>query len=185
MQGKCPRISGVTPRVPEIPQPRAAMVRTYTTCAFARSMTNQPQDSLSAQPHPGENGGGPFLVIGLGASAGGIKALQEFFAHVPPRSGAAYVVILHLSPDHDSRLAEVLQATAFIPVAQVRERVTIEADHVYVIPPHKGLVLEGGYCSLRDDARRAATCAGGYLFSNAGGCLWGEGGCGRSVRDRL
>ena len=60
----------------------------------------------------------PF-VVGLGASAGGIKALKDYFARVPPQSGAAYAVILHLSPDHDSRLAEVLQTTAPMPVTQV------------------------------------------------------------------
>ena len=48
-------------------------------------------------------------MVGLGASAGGIEALREFFAHVPHDTRAAYVVILHLSPDHDSHLAEVLQ----------------------------------------------------------------------------
>src|SRR5690242_5212612 len=60
-----------------------------------------------------------LLVVGIGASAGGIKALKEFFSGVPPYSGAAYVVILHLSPDHDSKLAEVLQTTAPMPVTQV------------------------------------------------------------------
>ena len=50
-----------------------------------------------------------LLVVGLGASAGGIQALRTFFSHVPADSGSAYVVILHLSPDHDSKLAEVLQ----------------------------------------------------------------------------
>jgi chemotaxis response regulator CheB len=51
-----------------------------------------------------------FLLVGLGASAGGIQALKEFFENVPENSGIAYVVILHLSPDHDSRLAQVLQS---------------------------------------------------------------------------
>ncbi len=58
---------------------------------------------------------GEFLIVGLGASAGGIRALKEFFARVPADSGMAYVVILHLSPDHDSRLAEVLQSPPTSP----------------------------------------------------------------------
>ena len=61
---------------------------------------------------------GDFLIIGLGASAGGIKALKEFFAHVPAQSGMAYVVILHLSPNHDSQLAEILQLTTEMPRAR-------------------------------------------------------------------
>src|SRR5215510_1744225 len=60
-----------------------------------------------------------FLIAGLGASAGGIQAFQEFFQHVPVKSGIAYVVILHLSPDHDSHLAQVLQAATKMPVQQV------------------------------------------------------------------
>ena len=64
-----------------------------------------------------------FLIVGIGASAGGIQALKHFFENVPADSGAAYVVILHLSPDHDSQLAEVLQTVATIPVTQVKEKV--------------------------------------------------------------
>src|SRR5437588_2277741 len=82
-----------------------------------------------------------FLVVGIGASAGGIQALRGFFAHVPSDSGMAYVVILHLSPDHDSQLAEVLQSTAPIPVSQVDQRVAVEPNHVYVIPPNKNLEI--------------------------------------------
>jgi two-component system CheB/CheR fusion protein len=87
--------------------------------------------------------GGParLFVVGLGASAGGIRALQEFFAHVAPNSGAAYVVILHLSPDHDSRLAEVLQTTSPMPVTRVSGSVPIQPDHVYVVPPNQSLAI--------------------------------------------
>ncbi|MET0621765.1 MAG: CheR family methyltransferase, partial [Pyrinomonadaceae bacterium] len=93
---------------------------------------------------PARGAGGGFMVVGLGASAGGIHALREFFSNVPERSGMAYVVILHLSPDHDSQLAEVLQQSTPMPVAQVTERVGIEPDRVYVIPPNKSLsVLDG------------------------------------------
>jgi two-component system CheB/CheR fusion protein len=83
----------------------------------------------------------PFIV-GIGASAGGIEALQHFFLHARPDSGAAYVVILHLSPDHDSQLATVLQHATAMPVSQVKERVEIEANHVYVVPPNRLLSLD-------------------------------------------
>ncbi len=82
-------------------------------------------------------------VVGIGASAGGIEALSDFFRAVAPDSGAAYVVILHLSPDHDSMLAEILQHAALIPVTQVTEQVRLEADHAYVVPPNKILRIEG------------------------------------------
>ena len=91
---------------------------------------------------PKTEAGLPPYVVGIGASAGGIEALQEFFREVPADSGSAYVVILHLSPDHDSQLAQVLQHTALMPVTQVTEQVTIEPNHVYVVPPNKLLRLE-------------------------------------------
>src|SRR5215217_9680287 len=102
---------------------------------------------------PGPTGGGAgqdFLVVGLGASAGGIRAFKEFFERVPADSGMAYVVILHLSPDHDSRLAEVLQFSASIPVTQVTETVRLEPDHVYVIPPNQSLSMEDGALHLSE-----------------------------------
>jgi two-component system CheB/CheR fusion protein len=94
-----------------------------------------------------------LCIVGLGASAGGIDALKAFFASVKPDSGAAYVVILHLSPDHDSLLAEVLQRTAPIPVAQVQSRVQVEPNHVYVVPPNKVLTLDGNAIVVSDVLR--------------------------------
>ena len=64
---------------------------------------------------------GELVVVGIGASAGGIRACREFLPHAPPDSGMAYVVILHLSPDHESQLAEVLQHATAMPVTQVTE----------------------------------------------------------------
>ena len=93
-------------------------------------------------------------VVGIGASAGGIEALQEFFHHVPPNSGASYVVILHLSPDHDSQLAQVLQHAAAIPVTQVAGHTSIEANHVYVVPPNRILRVEGDAIVVADITRK-------------------------------
>ncbi len=94
------------------------------------------------------------LVVGIGASAGGIEALRAFFSNVPATSGAAYVVILHLSPDHDSKLAEVLQTTASIPVTQVTQPVHIQADHVYVVPPSRRLEINDGTLTLSEITQR-------------------------------
>jgi chemotaxis response regulator CheB len=100
-----------------------------------------------------------FLVVGIGASAGGIQALKEFFENTPSDSGMAYVVILHLSPDHDSKLAEVLQAATTMPVKQVTEREKVEPDHVYVVPPNQHLMMLDGHLgvspNLRVEDRRA------------------------------
>ncbi|HEY1402683.1 MAG TPA: PAS domain S-box protein [Pyrinomonadaceae bacterium] len=106
---------------------------------------SKPQKSAGENGAGRANGGHEFLIVGIGASAGGIQALKEFFEHVPAESGVAYVVILHLSPDHDSRLAEVLQTAAQIPVTQVKERVKVEPDHVYVVPPNQHLGMYDGH----------------------------------------
>jgi two-component system CheB/CheR fusion protein len=101
-------------------------------------------DSHARSPSS-DRGTGDLLVVALGASAGGIAALQEFFSHVPPHSGAAYVVILHLSPNHDSRLAEILQATTPLPVSQVGAKIALQADCIYVIAPNTILSISDGH----------------------------------------
>jgi len=81
------------------------------------------KDSFGAGPVT-TDGDENFLVVGIGASAGGVGALRNFFANVPAHTGMAYVVILHLSPDHDSQLAEVLQSVSLLPVTKVEQRFT-------------------------------------------------------------
>ncbi|HXD43330.1 MAG TPA: CheR family methyltransferase [Ramlibacter sp.] len=76
-------------------------------------------------------------LVGLGGSAGSIAALQAFFHAMPPDSGQAFVVIIHLSPEHQSTLAEILQRCTTMPVSQVNGKVKVEANRVYVIPPGK------------------------------------------------
>jgi two-component system CheB/CheR fusion protein len=89
-----------------------------------------------------------FLTVGIGASAGGIKPLKEFFAAMPADNGMAFVVILHLSPEHESQLPAVLQTNTSMPVIQVQETVKIEPNHVYVIPPTKHLAMMDGEIRL-------------------------------------
>ena len=84
------------------------------------------------------------IVAGLGASAGGVEALEAFFAGLPEIDGVAFVVILHLAPDEESRLADVLQGGLPLPVVQVTEAVDVEAGHVYVIPPNRNLLAADG-----------------------------------------
>jgi two-component system, chemotaxis family, CheB/CheR fusion protein len=78
-------------------------------------------------------------VIGIGASAGGLAALKTFLSYVPEDSGLTFVVVVHLSPDHESHLAELLQPQVHVPVQQVVETIPLEANHVYVIPPNANL----------------------------------------------
>jgi two-component system CheB/CheR fusion protein len=99
------------------------------------------------------------LVVGLGASAGGVQAFRTFFEHVPADSGMAFVVVLHLSPEYDSRLTDILQAVSKIPVTTVGDRVHVEPNHVYVISPRQSLAMVDGYLVqspvTRGEERRA------------------------------
>jgi two-component system, chemotaxis family, CheB/CheR fusion protein len=96
----------------------------------------------------------PLGVVGIGASAGGLKALQQLVESVPADSGLAYVVIVHLDPERVSRMSELLQDRAVIPVTQVSGPTTVEANHIYVIPPGQDLVMRGGGLELRDRGER-------------------------------
>jgi two-component system CheB/CheR fusion protein len=101
-----------------------------------------------------------LMVAGIGASAGGVKALKEFFQSVPKDTGIAYVVILHLSPEYESKLAEILQRDSQIPVRQVKERrMRVKSDCVYVISPNKSLSMIDGYLAaapIKNYAERRA-----------------------------
>src|SRR5216110_3442960 len=112
---------------------------------MAKSKSNKKEQQTDIDNAASNSPKEEFLIAGLGASAGGIQAFQEFFLKVPLQSGIAYVVILHLSPDHDSRLAQVLQTTTKMPVTQVNEKVKVEPDNVYVVPPNQHLTMEDGY----------------------------------------
>ena len=83
----------------------------------------------------------PRLVVGLGASAGGLDAFRTFFAHMPAESGIAFVLVQHLDPDYKSALVELLRAYARMPVALAEEGMAIAADQVYVIPPNAVLSI--------------------------------------------
>ena len=78
-------------------------------------------------------------VVGIGASAGGIKALQKFFELVPPKTGAAFVVIVHLDPKHRSELPQILASRNAMPVKQVTSSAPLAANCIYVIPPDREL----------------------------------------------
>ena len=99
-------------------------------------------------PKHSERGGipggrpGATLVVGLGASAGGLEPLQEFLQHVPVASGLVFVVIQHLEPHHPSMLAELLARHTAMPVVEASDGLAPEPDHVYVIPPGTLLTID-------------------------------------------
>lgn len=93
---------------------------------------------------------GSFPVIGIGASAGGLEALQLFLKGIPARSGMAFIVIQHLDPTHKGIMAELLQRSTAMKVIQVKDRMKVEPDHVYVIPPNRDMSILHGILHLLD-----------------------------------
>ena len=87
-------------------------------------------------------------IVGIGASAGGLEALEQFFARVPVRSGLAYIVVQHLDPTRKAMLVELLQRVTSLSVREAGEQMLVEADHVYVIPPNAELSLAEGMLHL-------------------------------------
>lgn len=102
------------------------------------------QKNAPPSPNPQDD----IIVVGIGASAGGLDPLKAFFEAVPEETGMAFVVIVHLSPDHDSSMAELLQSHTSLEVMQVKEEVEIKQDHVYVIPPNKSLLVKNNHLKL-------------------------------------
>ncbi|HEY0789501.1 MAG TPA: chemotaxis protein CheB [Chthoniobacterales bacterium] len=97
----------------------------------------------------------PFYVVGLGASAGGLDALNTFFSAMPPASGMAFVVVQHLSPDYKSQLVALLKRRTSMPVVQITDGMAVRANHVHVIPPNKCMVIFQGKLLLAPFPRGA------------------------------
>lgn len=95
----------------------------------------------------------PYPVVGIGASAGGLPALLRLFEQMPAHNGMAFVVVMHLSPKHQSNADQLLQRATRMPVLQVVETVKIEPNHVYVIAPSKQLTMMDGSLTVADMQR--------------------------------
>jgi two-component system CheB/CheR fusion protein len=91
-----------------------------------------------------------FPVVGIGASAGGLRALEGFFAAMPANPGMAFVVITHLAPDRKSLLVEILARHAALPVEVALDGQMVEADKVYVMPPNATLTIADGRLQLAE-----------------------------------
>jgi len=89
-----------------------------------------------------------FPLVGIGASAGGLEALQEFFNHMPERPGVAFVVVIHLHPGYTSMMPEILSKATGLKVVEADNGMPVERDTVYVVPPRGMLEIVGGVLRL-------------------------------------
>ena len=90
----------------------------------------------------------PFPIAGIGASAGGLEALEQFLRHVPEASGMAFVIVQHLDPTHKGIMPELLQRVTGMEVFQVKDRMRVKPGCVYVIPPNKDMSILHGTLHL-------------------------------------
>jgi two-component system CheB/CheR fusion protein len=96
----------------------------------------------SRQEHP------PFPIVGIGASAGGLEALEQFLGRVSANSGMAYVIVQHLDPTHKGIMPELLQRATAMEVFQVKDRMRVKPNCVYVIPPNRDMSILHGVLYL-------------------------------------
>lgn len=92
----------------------------------------------------------PDLVVGIGASAGGLEAISDFFKNTPAANGMAFIIIQHLSPDFKSMMKELLGKHTKIPISTVSRKTRIQRDHIYLNPRNKNLLCEDQFLVLTD-----------------------------------
>ena len=100
-----------------------------------------PEQTDTARPQ-----GGPprCVIVGMGASTGGLAAFETFFTPMPPDSGMAFMLVQHLAPDRASLLPELLAQYTRMPVQQATAALHVEPNHVYIIPPDATMTIASG-----------------------------------------
>ncbi len=122
-----------------------------------------PHPEAKPAKHPPE--AARFPIVGIGASAGGLEALQEFFGHMPPDTGLGFVVVTHQHPGHVSLLPNLLSKATQMPVVEARDALKVEPNHVYVGPPGGLLAIAGGMLHrLAADSGRTPHLPIDYFF---------------------
>lgn len=89
-----------------------------------------------------------FLVVGVGASAGGLEAFTQLLGALPPEPGIAFVLVQHLDPQHHSMLTDILSKTSKMPIHEARDGAAVQPDCIYVIPPDTSMAIRGGKLRL-------------------------------------
>ena len=122
---------------------------------FLRAATQLPAAStevtvLNENALPSVELKAPSHYVAIGASAGGLEAIDEFFTNMPTDSGVGFIVIQHLSPDYKSLMVELLSKKTTMPVHRAEEGLQVLPDHVYLIPPKKNLTIFHGKLLLSE-----------------------------------
>ena len=107
----------------------------------------------------------PTCIVGIGASAGGLEALERLFEKMPTNTGMAFVIVQHLSPDFKSLMDELLSRRTTLPVHRVENGMVVEANSIYLIPPRREMIFSDGKLLLTEvDPHQGLTLPIDYFF---------------------
>ena len=150
------KIKRIMPREQFRKRPIALMAIKKANASGKKNGNNKSRNRAAARSKPEAtpevellNGKGP-TVVGIAGSAGALAALQTFFEALPPDTGMAFVVITHLSPEHESHMAPLLQSHTKMTVIQVNQKTPVQTNHVYVIPPSKNLLITNAHLDVAE-----------------------------------
>ena len=111
-----------------------------------------------------------LYIVGIGASAGGLEAFQEFFTHMPSDSGMAFVLVPHLDPTHKSIIGDILKKYTDMNIFQAEDGMKVQPNCVYLIQPDKNIAILNGNLQLIEPAeRRWSKASHRFLLSDFGG----------------
>jgi two-component system CheB/CheR fusion protein len=122
-----------SPRLPDSPPTRETTPAGKTAPVMVRPAAEERAEGSSLP-----------IVVGVGASAGGLEAFTELLSHLPGDTDLAFVLIQHLDPTHESHLTELLSRASKMPVSEARGETRVVSNHVYVIPPQCNLGISNG-----------------------------------------
>ena len=150
---KADRPSAKSERSPEKSERAAAKSETAKPeRAPAKSETAKQEAAVITSPKPSDKP--QLVVVGIGASAGGLESFKKFFDAMPSDSGLAFVLIQHLDPTHESMMVELLAKHTQMQVSQVTKETTIETNHVYIAPAGKYLAVRNRVLVLSEPIER-------------------------------
>ncbi|MBI4844812.1 MAG: PAS domain-containing protein [Nitrospirae bacterium] len=123
-----------------------------TASGKAARQKKAPAKAVKANPADDKAKG--FYIVGIGASAGGLEAFQEFFTHMPSDSGMAFVLVPHLDPTHKSIIGDILKKYTDMNILQAEDGMKVLPNRVYLIQPDKNIAILNGKLQLIEPAER-------------------------------
>src|SRR5947208_2763410 len=106
---------------------------------------------LTSKSNTDKSGTNP-IIVGIGASAGGLEAFKSFFSAMPADSGMVFILIQHLAPDYPTMLVELIGRSTPMKVQEAENGMQVESNHVYIIPPNATLTIEKSHLVVTSPA---------------------------------